>query len=70
MMDDNELQNEQEKREHELELERIRHPRPPMTGWEAFWNVVGDNIFWVFLIIAGIVGAIVSIKTGQKFSAW
>jgi hypothetical protein len=64
-MDDNELQNEQEKREHELELAKLN--RPPISGWVKFWEVVGDNAFLVFMIVLVIVGAIVTVKTGQKF---
>lgn len=64
-MDDNELENEREKREHELELAKLQHPR---SGWDSFWEMIGDNIFWVFLIIGGIVAAYVKIKTGHDFS--
>lgn len=63
-MDDNELENEREKREHELDLAKLQNPR---SGWDSFWEMVSDNIFWIFLIIGGIVAAYVKIRTGHDF---
>lgn len=67
-MDDNELENEREKREHELELAKIQRPRVPRSGWESFWEMCGDNFFWIFLILGGIVAAYVKVKTGHDFN--
>ena len=64
-MDDNELENEQDKRAHELELARLTNPR---TGWVAFWEMLGENFFWLILLVGVICAAVVSIRTGQKFS--
>lgn len=63
-MDDNELENEREKREHELELAKLEYPR----GWESFWEMIGDNLLWIFLIISAIVVSVVKIKTSQNWS--
>lgn len=63
-MDDNELENEREKREHELAMAELTQ-QP--NGWVALWEVIGENMFVVLFIVIVIMGGIVSLKTGQKF---
>lgn len=67
-MNDNELENEREKREHELELAKLQSPKVPRSGWETFWEMCNENFFWIFLILGALIAAIVKIKTGKDFS--
>lgn len=63
-MDDNELENEREKRDHELKLAKLQRET---NGWDSFWTMCGDNIIFVVIIVIVLAAAIVSITTGQKF---
>lgn len=64
-MDDNELDNEREKREHEINLAKLQSPR---NGWNSLWKMLGDNFFMVFLIILAIIAGLVKIRTGHDFN--
>lgn len=63
-MDDNELENERDKREHELALARLNRPR---GGMAAFWDMVSDNFMWVFFLALALASAYVKLKTGKDW---
>lgn len=70
-----ELDNEREKREHELEILREKQDHElalaklaqPRAGLTAFWDLLNGNLFWVLLILAMLASAVIKLATGKDW---
>lgn len=70
-----ELDNEREKRVHELEVLREKQDHElalaklaqPRTALTAFWDMLNGSLFWVLLILAMLARAVIKLATGKDW---